>query len=687
MEPSSPVHRRSLTKLHTVFALAAACIVLLTCLVGVFLDIVSDLPPIDPALLKYRQSVQIEDRDGGELYRMYGDEDRITLDADGISPYLRAAIVAIEDERFYTRSWCVDPIAVARSAVSNLWNGRVTQGGSTITQQLVRSVYLSNEQTLRRKIREAVLACQMEQLYSKDQILTMYLNRVPFGGTLYGAERAAQAYFGVSAKDLTLPQAAVLAAIPQRPSWYTDPERVRTAVDHDLMNDLRKGVVRPRSIPDDALQSGLLGRAVSTPEGEIWIDGRAEAVVHAMRRTGSISRQQELVAGLVLRRISLQRSVQPRTAPHFVEAMRLDVRELLAELGDADAWLRSGMRVRTTIDPRLQAIAERTVKDSQQALRDAGARHAALVAIDRQTREVLAYVGNVDYDDPDNGAVDMAASPRQTGSAIKPVIYAADLARNGTNSGTFILDGPLPELGNPKNYDGGFRGWMRVKNALGASRNLPAIRAFFDAGGEDDVLRIAASMGISTPLAYSERARETDPWFAYGWPMAIGSAEVPLTELVQAYATIAEGGAYVPLRTVDRIDASDGSVLLRIPRTEPTQAVDARAANEIDEILRDPLVRPKGFWRDMLTIPGIETGAKTGTSNLCLRRSRVSTTCLSYAVNNVWTVGYDDRIVVGVWVGNADNAPMDPTADGLTVAAPIWREFMLQAHGRAVSEL
>lgn len=687
METTRPVHRRSLTLRHTLFALAAAVVALLTCLAGVLYEILSDLPPIDPALLKYRQSVQIEDRDGGELYRMYGDEDRIMLDADGISPYLRAAIVAIEDQRFYVRSWCIDPLAIARSAFSNVLSGRVTQGGSTITQQLVRSVYLSNEQTLRRKIREAVLACRMEQLYSKDQILTMYLNRVPFGGTLYGAQRAAQAYFGVDAKDLTLPQAAVLAAIPQRPSWYTDPERVRTAVDHDLVNDLRKGIVRPRSIPDDALQSGLLGRAVTTPEGEVWIGGRSEAVLDAMLRNRFISRQQALVAGLVLRRITLRRSVHPRTAPHFVEAMRLDVRELLAELGDADAWLRSGMRVRTTIDPRLQAIAERTVKDAQQALWEAGARHAALVVIDRQTREVLAYVGNVDYDDPDNGAVDMASSPRQTGSAIKPVIYAADLARNGTDSGSFILDGPLPELGNPKNYDGGFRGWMRVKNALGASRNLPAIRAFFDAGGEDEVLRIAAGMGISTPLAYSERTRETDPWFAYGWPLAIGSAEVPLVELVQAYATIAEGGAYVPLRTVDRINDMEGNVLLRIPRTDPVQAVDARAADEIDEILRDPLVRPKGFWRDMLTIPGIETGAKTGTSNLCLRRSQVSTKCLSYAVNNVWTVGYDDRIVVGVWVGNADNAPMDPTADGLTVAAPIWREFLLQAHGLGVAAL
>jgi penicillin-binding protein 1C len=406
-----------------------------------------------------------------------------------------------------------------------------------------------------------------------------------------------------------------------------------------------------------------------------------------MVRARFITQDQQHVASLALQRIALRRGIQSRTAPHFVEAMRLDTEALLAELGDSDAWVRSGMRVRTTIDPEFQRIAEQVVLDARYALWDAGARHAALVAIDRGTREVLAYVGNVEYDDPDAGAVDMARAPRQTGSAIKPLVYAADLDRNGTNSGTFILDAPMPHLGNPKNYDGNFRGWMRIRNALGSSRNLPAIRAFLDAGGEEEVIRIAAGMGVTTPLAYAERARQTDPWFAFGWPMAIGSAEVPLIELVQGYATIAENGVHRPLRTVDRIDGTDGEPLLRIPAGQSVQAIDQRAANEIDEILRDPLTRPKGFWRDMLTIPGIETGVKTGTSNLCLRRSAVSQKCLSYAVNNVWTVGYDDRIVVGVWVGNADNAPMTPTADGLTVAAPIWREFLMQVHGKAVPSL
>ncbi len=684
--PHSSADFRRFSARHGVHAGVALGLVIVSCVAGVLQNVLADLPELDPAMLRYRQSVEIQDRTGESLYRMYGDEDRIMLDTSAISPYLRSAIVAIEDERFFERRLCVDLVGIARAFGENMRTGQQVQGGSTITQQLVRAVYLSPEKTIRRKIREAALACRMERMYTKDEILTLYINRVPFGGTLYGAERAAQAYFGVSAAELTLAQSAALAAIPQRPSVYTDPVRMRTVIDHDLMNALRQGTAEAASIEDGDIRGSLLGRSVSTPDGPRWVGGRAETVLAAMHDQGMISKEQMALATLSIRRMTLEKTVQPRAAPHFVEAIRQDVEGLLTELGDGDAWVRSGMRVRTTLDPELQRVAEQTVLDARELLWKSGARHAALVAIDRDTREVLAYVGNVDYDDPDAGAVDMASSPRQTGSAIKPVVYAADLNANGTNSGTFILDGPLPQIGNPKNYDGGFRGWMRVKNALGQSRNLPAIRSFFRAGGEESVLQVAAAMGVSTPLRVAKREREIDPWFSFGWPMAIGSAEVPLLELVQAYATIAEGGVYRPLRTVDRIDDRAGDVLLQIPEEPGFRAIDPYAAGEIDEILHDPLTRPKGFWRNMLTIPGIATGAKTGTSNVCLRRSAMGR-CLKYGVNNVWTVGYDDRMVVGVWVGNADNAPLEPTADGLTVAAPIWRAFLEQAHGRAVATL
>jgi penicillin-binding protein 1C len=403
-----------------------------------------------------------------------------------------------------------------------------------------------------------------------------------------------------------------------------------------------------------------------------------------MRRSRFITAAQADEAYAALGRMTLKRLPVARTAPHFVDSVRLDVEGLLDTVADADAWIRSGMRVETTIHPVLQQIVETTLAEQREYLREWGARHASIVILDRETRDVLAYAGNIDYDDPDAGNVDMARSPRQTGSSFKPIVYAADMMATGANSGTFILDGPLGFRGEPKNYEGGYKGWMRIKNALGSSRNVPAVRAFFDAGGEENVLSVAAAMGVVSPLEMREKSLLFDPWFSFGWPAALGAAEVPLVELVQAYATIAEGGVFMPLRVVDRIEGQDGETLLAMPRGVGNQAVDPEVANEIDAILRDPLVRPKGFWRSMLTIPGLDTAAKTGTSNLCLKRDARGR-CASYGVNNVWIVGYDERIVVGVWAGNADNAPLAPTADGLTVAAPVWRIVLERANGLPVS--
>ena len=669
---------------HGAYAAGTLMLAACTAVAGIFQVFLADLPSFDPAVLRYRQGIDIHDSAGNDVYRMYDAEDRVVLGADAVSPYIRDAFVAIEDERFYERSWCIDGVAILRAAVANARAGRVVEGGSTISQQLVRSVYLTSEQSLRRKVREAVLACRMEARMSKDEILLSYINRVPFGGPLYGAERAAQAYFGTSASGVTIAQAAVLAAIPQRPSAYTDPAMLRTGVDRDVVQELRSGDADPRDIESAMLRGGLLGRTVSTPSGSVRIDGRADAVVDAMRRLRFITAAQADQAHADLAHMTLKRLPVPRTAAHFVESVRQDVEGLLETVGDADAWLQSGMRVETTIHPVLQEIAEQTLLEQRSYLREWGARHAAVVIVERSTRNVLAYVGNIDYDDPDAGAVDMARSPRQTGSAFKPIVYAADMMATGANSGTFILDGPLGFRGEPKNYEGGYKGWMRIKSALGGSRNVPAVRAFFDAGGEENVLAVAAAMGVVAPLEARERALVYDPWFSFGWPAALGAAEVPLIELVQAYATIAEHGVFMPLRVVDRIRDQQGDTLLATPTGVAVQAIPVDVAEEIDEILRDPLVRPKGFWRSMLTIPGLRTAAKTGTSNVCLRRNARGT-CTSYGVNNVWTVGYDDRIVVGVWVGNADNASLAPTADGLTVAAPVWRILMEKANGLPVS--
>lgn len=660
-------------------AAAAVCAVLVTCGVGVMMNILSDLPPIDASKFQFRQSVQIQDRVGNDLYRIYTDEDRVIPDDAMISPYVRNAVVAIEDERFFSREYCVDTIGILRAALQNLRTGYTSQGASTITQQLVRSVLLTPEKSWRRKIREIVLACRMEKMYSKDEILTFYIHRVPFGGVLYGVERAAQGYFGISQVDLSLAQAAVLAAIPQRPTAYTRPLGTRTTIERDAVRALRNGEMDVDDLSNTDVNVGLIGRAVATPEGTVWVDGRADAVIRSMRRLAFISQEEADAAHVELRTLKIARMPHERAAPHFTDAVRSMVETIIATADNAGAWDRVGIRVKTTLDPVIQKMTEDVVAELQPVLERSGARHAAVVVLDRETRSVLGYVGNTDYESLDAGEVDMARAPRPVGSAFKPIVYAADMMKNQTHSGTFILDGPLQFAGAPRNFDGLYRGWTRIKNALGMSRNVPAVRAYMRTG-EQTVLLTAASMGVTTPLQTWNTMRARDSSFTFGWPAALGSAETPLLQMVQAYAVIAEGGVYKPLKMIDSILDNRSEPRVAPSSSEPRQAIDSFVANELDEILRDPRARPEGEWRDILTIPGIDAGVKTGTSNICAQRSLVTQRCLSYAVNNAWTIGYDDRFVVGVWTGNADNAPLVSDADGLTVAAPIWRTLIERLH-------
>jgi membrane peptidoglycan carboxypeptidase len=252
----------------------------------------------------------------------------------------------------------------------------------------------------------------------------------------------------------------------------------------------------------------------------------------------------------------------------------------------------------------------------------------------------------------------MAHIPRQPGSSFKPLIYAAAFERGFTPE-SIVLDTPLT-IGTdiPKNYEGGYRGAITIREALARSRNIPAIRTFLDIGGEDTILEIAARVGMMTPVTYKEEALKKDPHFTYGWPMAIGSTEVPLLEMINLYATIADHGVFRPLKVLCSVTDRQGKRILPVTTRKPVQAIIREAAEWVDEILRDSGSRPEGFWRDMLTIPGLDTGAKTGTSNVCFVRDAFGR-CTEYGVNNVWTLGYTHELIVGVWVGNADNTVLD----------------------------
>ncbi len=672
----SRTHRQIL---HSVFVAVCALVtvsVLYTVTVGqAFWD---TIPELHLQALEEEQSIRIMDRLGNELYHMYADRDQVNVELDAIPPLVRQAFISIEDERFFTRS-CFDARAIARAAYSTWILGDI-QGGSTITQQLIRNAFLTPEKTLTRKLKELVLACQLEEKLSKEEILTHYLNTVPLGGPVYGVRQAAKRYFGLPIEKISLAQAAVLAALPQRPSYF-DPYGSHRFVGlpQGKWEDLMTGTGTVKSIRSD-ISPGLIGRMVLQRDGTILrVPGRSDSVLAAMQRLGYITEADRLDAQKRLDTITF---APPQNIPdpsHFVMLIRKKTAQLIAQSEQADSWKKAGLTVRTTLDPRLQRIAEQTLADRFPALSEAsGARDAAMVVLDRETREVLAYVGNVSWGGNTGSMfVDMAQRPRQPGSSFKPLVYATLLGQGLYTSESIIEDTPL-HIGaiTPKNFEGGFLGRIPIKKALATSRNIPAIRALYEAGGEDPILSLAAAAGAPTPLVKREAKRaEGSYWYSYGWPLAIGAIEVPLLEMVQAYGTIADNGIFKPMTTINSITDAKGNVVYAPPPVPPLIAITPSAAHQVSTILSDASLRPEG-WNHAIDLPkDFTAGLKTGTSNLCFVRTFYGN-CLSYGINNVWTLGFTDNLVVGVWVGNADNTAMQSKADGLTVAAPLWSAFV-----------
>ncbi|MBP9751160.1 MAG: transglycosylase domain-containing protein, partial [Candidatus Peribacteraceae bacterium] len=305
-----------------------------------FAGALRDLPSTEHVTLDLTQSIRILDREGGELYRVTQDEDRTSLALEEIPANFLHAIVDIEDERFFERGGCIDIQGIARAAWRNFVSGEASEGASTITQQLVRSLYLQPDKTLARKVREIAIACRLEGALSKEEILTLYVNRVAFGNRAYGLEQAAQTYFNTRAADLTLAQAAVLAALPQRPSYF-DPygPHLRTAIEPETQDALQAGTLKAEDVPRSELATGLLPRRVKAGSGEMVLDGRAALVLKAMRRNGHLTDEQEAAARGQLetmafappKRIALE-------APHFVFWVREQLDALMAEDGRGREW-------------------------------------------------------------------------------------------------------------------------------------------------------------------------------------------------------------------------------------------------------------------------------------------------------------------------------------------------------------
>ncbi|MBE7557166.1 MAG: penicillin-binding protein 1C [Anaerolineales bacterium] len=560
-------------------------------------------------------TTQIVDREGNLLWEIIDPSGgrRTNVSLGQISPDAINATIATED-RFFFLNVGVDPIAITRAVFDNFSEGQIVSGASTITQQLARNVFLTpqerTEKSFSRKLKEAVLAVEINRRYTKQQILEVYFNQIYYGNLAYGIEAAAQTYFGKSARDLTLPEAALLAGLPQSPALtdpYVNPERAK---------------FRQADVLNLMIKAGYL----------TYAEARAAYDTELALRDFNFNMK----------------------APHFVSLVRQELERIIPP-----AYLyQAGLRVQTTLDPRLQAIAETEVQAQVSALAGRHVTNGALVALDVSTGQILALVGSSNYRDKTiDGQVNIVLSPRQPGSTMKPLTYLAAFESLNWTPGTLLMDTPVEypdfagQIYRPQNVDRQFRGPVSVRAALANSYNIPAVKTL-EQVGVTRLKEMAARLGITTLTADH-----------YGLSLTLGSGEVSLLEMTGAYQAMANGGVLVPPTAILKITDAFGREIEPI-RPQPRAVLRREHAYLITDILADNETRIPGFGPNSPLKLSRPAAVKTGTSN---------------DFRDNLAIGYTPDIVAGVWVGNADNTPMD-NVGGASGAAPIWRNFMEQAH-------
>jgi penicillin-binding protein 1C len=595
----------------------------------IFLYLFHDLPSINDIPQGLNQpSIKITDRSGRLLYELLPAEGgrNAALSAASLPQCAKDATVAVEDKTFYQNPG-VDLAGIIRAVWINLQGGETLSGGSTITQQVARTLLLADEKserTLRRKLREAVLAWQLTRAYSKDEILALYLNQTYYGGMAYGIEAASQTYFGKPAADLLLPECALLAGLPQSPGLYN-----------------------PFTNPDLALE-------------------RQRVVFGLMEKNGFITPAQRLEAEAAP--LSFNPAPYPIEAPHFIWMVKNQLDGLFesGQLNPAQSLV-----VRTTLDLDMQTLAEGIIRRRIDEFKplpgqlNHNVNNAALVALHPQTGEVLALVGSADYFDASIfGALNMATAPRQSGSAFKPIIYAAALdpkrAQPMTAASTLLdVEQTFFTKDNqpyqPRNYDAREHGFVSAREALASSLNIPAVLTL-QTVGIDRAVALANRLGISL-----------DEPRNYDLSLALGGGRMSLLELSQAYAALANAGKYTGAEILLDVRDADGKVLYQPAQTPALQIIDPRVAWLISDILSDDRARQTGFGLNSVLKIDRVAAVKTGTTT---------------NFHDNWTVGYTPDLLVGVWVGNSNYQAMREVT-GLTGAAPIWAEAMrsiLQGH-------
>jgi len=583
--------------------------------IGLLAWVSKELP--DPNNISQRniaQTTKIYDRTGTHLlYEIHGAQKRTVVELVDIAQDVKDATIAAEDRDFYRHSG-FDIKGILRALYRDItrYNNGKLQGGSTITQQFIKKSMLTDEQTAIRKAKELVLSIQIERRFSKDQILKLYLNEIPYGSVAYGIESAAQTFFAKSAKELTLSESALLSALPKGPTYYSPYGNHRDEL-----------IARQHFILDAMAEEGY----ITTEEAE------------------------EAKKDEVLERIQPKR--EPIVAPHFV----FYVREQLANEYGEQVVERGGLKVTTTLDVDKQKHAEEAITENRATIEKWDANTAALVALDPRTGEVLAMVGSADYfDETINGKYNAVLGKLQPGSSIKPMVYAAAFEKGYTPT-TVVEDiktnfSLTPRPYEPNNYDGQERGFVTLKQALAGSLNIPAVKVLY-LTGLDRFQEFGRRLGYTT---FEDKSR-------FGLALVLGGAEVRPIEHVAAFSAFAQDGVLHPTKGILKVEDNAGKVLK--DETEPVagkRVFDKQVARQINDILSDNNARAYVFGtKNYLTLPDRPVAAKTGTTN---------------DYKDAWAIGYTPSLVAGVWVGESQGEKMKRGADGSKIAAPIWQQFM-----------
>lgn len=574
---------------------------------------------------KVGESTKIFDSTGEVLlYDIHGEEKRTIIPWEEIPETIKKATLASEDSDFYKHRG-IDFRGIIRALLKNIREAGISEGGSTITQQLIKKALLNDERTVSRKIKEVILTVEIERRFTKNQIFWMYLNQIPYGSNAYGIESASKTFFNKSAKNLTYAESAILATLPRATTYYSP----------------------YGSHLDDLLK-------------------RKDFILNQMYKLGFINNSD--LESALKERVSFSPGIENIIAPHFV----IMVKEYLVARYGESAVERNGLKVTTTLSADLQKSAEGLVaKYSAINKQKYKANNAALVVIDPKSGKILSLVGSSNYFDIENeGNFNVSTAKRQPGSAFKPFAYAVAF-KKGYPDSTVVFDvktefnpncppdgqAEKDEFGldcyHPVNYDGRFRGPVTLRNALAQSLNIPSVKTLYLAG-VDETINLAEAMGITT---LRDRSR-------FGLSLVLGGAEVKLIDLVSAYGVFSNDGVRNHWYFIDKIESANGDTLEE-HTPEPKRVLDSQVSRLVTDVLSDNTARAPVFgYVNSLFFPGREVAAKTGTT----QENR-----------DAWVVGYSPSVVVGVWTGNNDNASMTREGAGISSSGPLWREIILEA--------